>query len=571
MLLLPALSSHAGPLSMSGDVGYSFRSHQGSPNGDTTSNQMRTSLNGRAILGQDWLANLDFGLRLTGDTTTYADVNGGGRQNVSAIMTGDVGLSLLPKSRTPLRISLRRNDSRVDSYIRHDPLNALATSEFSSQRLAVKQSFLTEKGNRFQLRYDNNNWSSATASYDDVLYGADMNIRLPKQTLTAKTSVQNTDYSTLEQKSTNTVLNVDHYYYPSRALRIDSMASLYGYNRTSNQPLNSTNLPDSETDLSQYSSFIFWRPENKPVSISGGVRLYDLSGFSGSNTVAVNSVNANSGLLYQYSKNARFDARLDVMSNDSEGVQVMTTQQRLGVLVQSDLHRFFTSQASYQWHMQGSVAQRDSGTEQDMTNTVRLGHDVQKSWRSDEYSGWRMSLSQTANASQVESNVADERQTQRFDHTFSIARDVRKGTGYAMLQFTLADSRSTGDQENEQQFVNFQWLRNIALSRRSSLTGNMTAQAVRRVFNPDQESDTVTTATGQINYQHSRMMGVPRLRFASDFRASLAATEEGVDRLEWENRLDYAIGLLDTRASIRMIDLNGTAFNLLYFQATRRF
>jgi hypothetical protein len=64
---------------------------------------------------------------------------------------------------------------------------------------------------------------------------------------------------------------------------------------------------------------------------------------------------------------------------------------------------------------------------------------------------------------------------------------------------------------------------------------------------------------------------VTQLHFLSDYRISKAATDSTNDRAEWENRLDYNIGLLDISLSWRMIDTDGEDFNLVYLQATRRF
>ena len=141
-----------------------------------------------------------------------------------------------------------------------------------------------------------------------------------------------------------------------------------------------------------------------------------------------------------------------------------------------------------------------------------------------------------------------------------------------MVQLTLADSRQSGASDGNQQFVNFQLLRNQNIDRLQTLNGNLTLQSVHRDFNGSGNNDTVVTATGQINYNHSRIMGVPRLRFTSDLRLSRADSDEWVDRGEWENRLDYSIGLLDARFSWRKtVLISDNDFDLVYFQVTRRF
>ena len=86
---------------------------------------------------------------------------------------------------------------------------------------------------------------------------------------------------------------------------------------------------------------------------------------------------------------------------------------------------------------------------------------------------------------------------------------------------------------------------------------------------PNNHTD--TSATGQINYQHMRIFGVPSLQFQSDLRVSQASTSEGANRDEWENRLDYTIGLVNTSLSYRILDDGVNNSKILYFRVMRRF
>ena len=81
----------------------------------------------------------------------------------------------------------------------------------------------------------------------------------------------------------------------------------------------------------------------------------------------------------------------------------------------------------------------------------------------------------------------------------------------------------------------------------------------------------MTSATGQINYQHMRIFGVPRLQFQSDLRLSQASTDEGANRDEWENRLDYSIGLVTASLSYRFLNDGVNDSKLLYFRVMRQF
>ncbi len=551
---------------VSGSVGYALRSLSGSSNLDTTSNQLRGVVNARSYIWQPWFATADASLRFTQDSSDY---EGSGASTDTSIVSGDVDLNVLAQSRTPFSLSFSASDSRVDTISPPSPLTTLGSQEFQTRRLALKQSYFTEQGDRYQARYDRNKWSARDGdSYQDDLFGLEMDMRRQQHTLTAKTSYQETDRNVLDQHTETTVFNVDHFYHPGRALRVDSMASYYNADTTSDQPLNSTNQGDSSTDLGQISSFVFWRPVDSPLSMSGGVRVFDLDASTTGNATELSSISATGGLYYQMTKNLRLDANVEVGTNDNGEDSVTASKQRAGALFQSDIHEIF-SHYTYQWNTSGSLQNQDTGTETVQSAQIRLGHDAQRLWLTEGRGTFRLSLTQAVSANQLAGDA--DATTERLDHSGSLSWDKYDAFSTTMVQFTLADSHAFGDQEDSQQFANMQLLRSQTLTERSTLSGNLTVQAVRRDFNDLGVDDTVT-ATGQLNYQQTGLFSLPRLRFLSDLRLSQAATDEGVDRTEWENRLDYAIGLLDTSLSWRWIDLNGDEdFNIIYFQVNRRF
>ena len=572
LLVIPvaqAAEPSGAPLETSGDIGYSFRSLISDQVGDSHSHQGRVSFKLRTWLWQPWMATVDLGVRGTVDLSATEHA-GTSTDNTATIKTGDLNLGILPQSRTPLQLTLRASDSRVETISGDNPLTGIGGREYSTRRLGLRQRYFTESGHRLQAYYDNNHWQSGNDTYDDWLVGADMSVRLRRQTLTAKASFQDSDYSVASQNTRTQVLNVDHFYYPGRALRIDSMASLYNNERKSQQPLYSTNQPDSTTDLSQLSSFVFWRPEDRPLSLSGGVRLYDLDGTTSGNSVAVKNMSATAGMLYQWTKNLRFDANMDFTSSDGESGTINTSRERAGALYQSDIHELLAG-ATWQWYSSASAQLRDADSDRSGTAIVSVGHDLQKLWIPSRDETWRWSFSQSGSGNRLSDNGKNNDTTQ-INHSTSLSWDQHGTSGTTMVQLTLADSRQSGASDGDQQFVNFQLLRNQNIDRLQTLNGNLTLQSVHRDFNGSGNNDTVVTATGQINYNHSRIMGVPRLRFASDLRLSRADSDEWVDRGEWENRLDYSIGLLDARFSWRKtVLISDNNFDLVYFQVTRRF
>jgi hypothetical protein len=553
-------------LDLSGSAGYTFRSLTGSANDDTVSNQLRGTLNARTYLWQPGFGTAAANVNVVRDNTDYdrSDVS-----NSTNIVTGDLDLSAMPQSRAPFQLTYRLSDSRVEYLTPASPLTNLGSREYNTQHLGLRQSYLTESGQRFQARYDNNRWSERDGrDYQDQIIGAEMDLRMPKQSLTAKTSYQTADQSVQDQQTKTVILNVDHFYYPTRVLRMDNMLNYFGSDTQVTPALNSTNNGDSNTDLAQLSSFVFWRPLNRPLTVSGGIRLFDLSGSTVGNKTDMQTVSATAGMFYQQTRNIRYDGSLEIAINDNGDEQTTASKERVGALYQSDVHPLWTS-FTYQWYASGSAQHQDTGSAGLQNLVARLGHDAQRLWLTSDNTTLRISLGQALSGDQ-QSGDADST-TQRLDNSVSLSWDQRGVSGTSYVQLSLSDSRGFGDQENSQQFANFQILRNQTLNRRSSVSGNLTLQTVRQDFNAQGVSDTVT-ATGQINYQNTGIFNVPRLRFLSDLRLSRASTDEGVDRGEWENRVDYAIGLLDTSFSWRYIDLDGEEnYSLIYFQATRRF
>ncbi|MBK8161771.1 MAG: hypothetical protein IPK65_01045 [Gammaproteobacteria bacterium] len=233
-------------LDLSGSVGYALRTLRGSSSLDTTSNQLRGVVNARSYIWQPWFATADASLRFTQDSSDY---DGGASSTDTSIVSGDLDLNVLSQSRTPFSLTYNASDSRVDVISLASPLTTLGSQEFQTRRLALKQSYFTEQGDRFQARYDRNKWSARDGdSYEDYLFGVEMDLRRQRHTLTAKTSYQETERNVLDQNTETTVFNVDHFYHPGRALRVDSMASYYGTDTASDQPLNSTNQGDSSDE-----------------------------------------------------------------------------------------------------------------------------------------------------------------------------------------------------------------------------------------------------------------------------------------------------------------------------------
>ena len=558
---------------VSGSLGYAYRAILGSSTSNASSNQWRASANAQGYLVEPWFANFSLGLRATQDSTDYKYFDSSTR---TTILGGDLDLNMLQQSRTPFSLSYHASDTRVDVLDVPSPLTNLGSLEYNTQRFSMRQSYFNEQGDRFQGRYDYNTWNAKDhEDYTDQTLGLEMNLARPQHTVNARTSYQVIDYSVNDQQNTIKLASVDHFYHPNRALRVDSTGTFYDSTTKSTQPLNSTNLPNSNMNYGQFSSFTFWRPVDQPLSASAGIRVFNLSADNSNKRLDQGSISALGGVFYQYTKNLRFDGSVEVANVDNNTDKTTASRERVGTLYQSDIYEPLRD-LSYTWNLQASVSRQDTGsdTQNDnyVTSLVRLGHDAQRMWMTDNRGNFRLSLSQSVSGIRQAGDVKFTQE--RLDHAGTFTWDRYDAAGSSTFQFSVADSRGFGDQTDSQQFANIQFLRSQILTAYSVLNGNLTLQAIRRDFNGQSDNDRVS-ATGQLTYQHLGLFGVPQLRFNSDLRLARAASDDGIDRAEWENRVDYAIGLLDTSASWRFIrlgnDQNNENYQVVYFMINRRF
>lgn len=554
------------PMDLSGSVGYSYRSLN-TDLSDSTSNQLLGMLRASSYIWQPWFATAEGGVILAMDNSDLSDTYNGTHSATtsSKILSGDAVLNVLPQSRAPFRLSYQATDSRVDNTTVDNPLIKLSGEDFKTTSLDVRQSYITEEGHRIQARYGARTWESdVNGTYEDKVAGLELDYRPAGQRLLARANVENIDQSRTDRHQNNTLVDVNHYYYPTEDLRVDSTASLYNLDTTFN---GTTGLVDTTvTDIAQASSFIFWRPVDQRWTVSGGVRALDMKGNDTAQSSDQRSLSASAGAFYQYTQRLRFDGSASITSADVGGAAEGTSQQRLGALYESDLVeiRGYT----YQWFASGSVGNQTAPDQSQQSVALSLGHDAQKMWWTGEGSTLRLSINQSLNEN-LQAGGADA--SHRLDHSATLGWNQSAFNGTSLLQLTLADSRDLGGQGDAQQLVNFQASRMQNISRLSSLSGNLTLQTVRRDFSGQSNNGTVTSATGQINYQHMRIFGVPQLQFQSDLRLSQASTSEGANRDEWENRLDYSIGMVDTSLSYRILDDGVNNSRLLYFRIMRRF
>ena len=592
-----AFAVSVGPAEVSGSVGYSYRWLSGANDTDSTSHQWLAMVRASSYIWQPWFATTEGGVTFAQDSTEFSGAtpsmaDGGLTDNAATIVTGEFNLNVLPQSKTPFGLRYLATNSRIDSTRISSAPVMFTDIEFDTTRLELRQSYLNDKNDRFMLRYDASDWSSARdGSYEDVLMGAEADIRRGKQNVLVKLSQGTTEHSLSQLRNESVIADLSHFYLPSPSFRVDNKASYYTFDRSFRVTSASATSGSSTTDIAQASSFFFWRPGSndtrQPWSMSGGVRVYDLQGEAPAASSDSLSVSASGGFFYQYSRKWRFDASAALTSTHSNGSETQLARQQAGVLYQSDLYD--KSGFTYRWFATGALDNQSGEDAPRQTVSSSWSHNGQKTWFLSEISSLNVSVGQSVNGVyrineepitlyQDHQGTLAARQyagiggaNARLDHTGTVAWNQAAGGGNSTMQFTLSDSRALTDTEDEQQLINFQVLRVQPLNRSSFFSGNLTVQYVRQEFPELGVSSDVATATGRVDYQHSNVFGMTNLRFLSNLFVSRAAVEQGIDRAEWDNRLDYAIGLLDTSLSLRLIQIDGQNSSLVMARIARRF
>ena len=565
-MLLWSACAAALPVDMSGSVGYSYRSLN-TDLSESTSNELLGILRASSYIWRPWFATAEGGVTLAVDNSDLSDNSNGSISTSSSsnVLSGDVVLNVLPQSRTPFRLSYQATDSRVDNTTVDNPIIRLSGEDFKTTSLDVSQSYITEEGHRIQARYGKRTWDSdLNGNYDDNTVGLELDYRPSGQRLLARANVETIDQSKTDRHQDNLVVDLNHYYYPTADLRIDTTGSVYNFDTTFD---GATGLVDTTvTDIAQASSFAFWRPADRRWTVSGGVRILDMKGHNSAQSSDQRSFGASVGAFYQYTQRLRFDGNASYTTADVGGATEGSSHEHLGALYESDLAdiKGFT----YQWFANGAVENQNDPDQSQQLLLLSLGHDAQKVWWRGDGATLRFSINQSINEN-LQTGGADS--TNRLDHSATLGWNQSQTSGTTLVQLTMADSRDLGGQGDAQQLINFQASRIQNISRLSTLSGDLTLQTVYRDFTGQPNNNTVTSATGQINYQHMRIFGVPRLQFQSDLRLSQASTEEGANRDEWENRLDYGIGLVTASLSYRILNDGVNNSKLLYFRVMRQF
>ena len=522
---------------------------------------------------QPWVAQLSGNLifnvanRNTSSTGLDATSNSTGFDQKNNSVQGDVRLSVLPKSRFPFEAFFERSDSRQSG-------NLGRADNYAFQRFGFSQTYQALQGDRYWASFDRNTQTSdTTGEYRQENLKMELSKQLDKQQSLNVSG--NRSVNTREDNGERAMLNLltaRHSFAPDPTFSVESQANITQSDYLLAQGKN-------QARFMQLNSNAFWRPEDRPLTVTGGIRMFGLTSNSGGDlSTSMRSGNANMGAYYELDKRIRLNGSFNANLSEGGGNRVMTSNQTVGASYQADIVPVY----KYNYSKTASVsASNRSGCETAGQQLVlQLSHSLSRNFDMENLGNLGLNVTQSGNVINDTASTAP----QTLSHSGSLNWSLPQGQTY--LRLSANDTRSIGGiQESVFQMLNFQLSSNQPLSNKSSLNGNLTMQSTRQIVGtnsisgsiPGGSGDFVTTSSADLNYNHQRAFGIPRLRFVSVIRLNgnaflpILSGPQDMEQKSWENRLDYSIGRTQLTLSERMSVSNGMNNTSIWFTLKRQF
>lgn len=527
-----------------------------------------------SYIWEPWFAQISGSLGLV---TGRERGGGGGESPVGAFagggntttVTGNGTLSVFPTSRFPFHAMFDVSDSRASGE--------LTRSDFKSTRIGVRQAYRPLEGqSNFVLSYDRSVLDSPSFGRDtlDVLE-ASMNRNFGVQTLDVSGNhTRNTRSATGEGSNLNR-LTARHTVRPGTTLSVDSFANLSSIDFH----LQNNNLvTDNRSRFLQFNSFATWRPrEGSPLYVTGGGRLFQATADTGGVASEVRSLNANVAAVYAWNRNTNVFGSASVTQVSIDGASDLIADQAFGVTYVADPRAL--GSFVYNWNASGNLSNQSGGEEGSRRNVVgQVGHQLTRTVPLSATSALSFDLGQNYSANADSVTAASHTLTHNAGVSWRLAPS-QNATAY--LSLLGADSRTTGQNENEFQLVNLQATGQVQFGRYSFGSANVTVQGTRQNSPTTPRAGFAVSSSGNLSYQHMRLFDVPRLRyqalysvndtqFQSRLLGDLDAPREQVSK-SFEQRLEYGIGRIETRLSLRVAEIDGQRIWVLFFRIARPF
>lgn len=543
--------------------------------GTSQRTQLNESLNigAASYIWQPWFIQVlgNVGLVLT---QNWQSLEGGRTPGEGTSRSGSVGLTgglaanVFPRSRFPFQFSFDVADSRTNGEI--------ISADYRSTRVTLQQNYRTLSGDtNYMGRFDSSTLSSEAYGRDRVnVLGAQMSTAWEAQRLELDASYSDNTRSSDDLSYRRMQVNARHSFRPDDLTNVESLGSI-----SRNEGKLASGASSSRLDFRQVSSIAHWRSDwDEPLIVFGTARLYDASTSGAGSESTSRTASATGSVSYRFSRNLNVSGALSLSYLEGGGESDTLSAQSASVQYQIDPRKW--GPATYDANTALAVVNETGGRlGSNQVAQANAAHRLTFLLGSGQASGWSLAFSQEARLK----HETETGQSNNFVHSGSLNWRYAPTAGLAgYTSLTVADSRTYGDDaEGSFQLLNFQVSAQLRPSTYSFFTANFTAQWTRQVTALEPERQTTHATSGGLSYHHTRLFGVPRLRYTAQYNAYDTRTAQRLqgnpdaprEPLSWlfEQRLEYAIGKLDARVVNRFAKTDGKKNASVIFSVFRRF
>ncbi len=561
------------PIAWYGRAQYDFRAERFDGGSMSTRHYLTGRLEAKTYVWQPWFARVDGALGVSVGRTRFGTRVEEGQPGdlTDTFLTGGAGIELFPFSRFPFSGRLEVTDNRVDG--------SGVGLQYRQVRLRLDQRYAPE----------GRNWSASGtfehATQSGSFFGRDTQdtlsanwqMALPAHAISVDGSASwNRRGSTGESTLFDTLIG-RHTWRIGPGMTLDSTAS-YVHNQYDLQH------GRFENRLAQLSSIGSWFLPDRPWSLTATARA-TVSDFGGG---------ANSGLAlsvggsYQFNRNWRAYGNLATFASRVPGASTSGAAGSASVTYQTDPVQFGGFDAS--GFASASAAQAAGSGVDTGFASAQVGYTLGRVWPL----GPNLYVNANATQSFGYAATTGTRDSPIVTSNAGVGGSWSGEASQAYLRLSVSDTRATAGDGASSTLANLQFTGNLQFGRYKSLNGDLTLQRSwqrleailpadaaqadpLRFFVPQRLGQ--TTASVNLSYSDQRFLGVPRLRFGSEIRATndvvndynpLAPAADRATR-QWITRLDYTIGRLNLGAHVSLYTLDGRRSEAYMVRVQREF
>lgn len=531
------------------------------------------NIRGSSYLWEPWFAAVSGGL----GWLASRDDSGGGtgptqgqpRYANATDVTGNGDVTLFPVSRFPFHAYFGKSDSRASGE--QTLTNTINT------RYGARQSYRPLEGNaNFAASYDRSTLESAAFGRDTVdALAASMNRSAGAQAFEfTGSSTRNTRSNTGESAALSQFA-ARHGYRPERNFTVESLASA----SKNDFHLVTAGAPsDSSSRFAQANTFATWRPEEgSPLYLTGGGRVFRAAVANSTGETESLTLSGNLAATYALTQRTSITGSAMVTQFLSDATDRTSTMQSASVTHLGDPAALLGS--VYTWNGGANVSNETVSSDSDRRSVGgQLGHNL--AWTLPRDGGSQLGLGFGQGVGATYDTVSLDQET--LTNTGNISwRLIRGAATSAYSSLSGSDTRTWGYNANHFQLINFQVSGQTQSDRNSSVAANLTLQGIRQKRQGEAEYVSSLNASGNVSYFHLRAFDVPRLRYSARYsvnesqygtrlQGNVNAPREQVSQA-FEQQLDYNVGRIVLRLSIRLAEIDGQRNTLAFFRLSREF